>query len=363
MAFVADALTASGFTLEKVPDTRTAPFVFSVQTPWNEPLDLICYLFLANKYGQGNRPADEHRFQVKYGSEFDRPHDIFIASGRSQLTLMFGAHLDERVIVAVDPAMHNPTWFSRSVEFKSEHVEQIQRSGWIGWERERSRTRRRVMPLENCQTEVLLGLRPERFADYVLLERQCTGIPAGERLLAIETKRFHVDEQHALEMTLGLSGTEIMDAITSRGRLLVAVRGAAAELHLGRLLRAESSISRVTELDEDGQPDFEVEFRGRPYRIECKNTLRRQQRSTPKVDFQKTRGSISDPCSRFYRPDQFDILAACLHPITEKWEFRFCTTRALPSHPKCPGHLSQHVLVASSEWTTSVSEVLSSLAK
>lgn len=38
VAFVADALTASGFTLEKVPDTRTAPFVFSVQTPWNEPL-------------------------------------------------------------------------------------------------------------------------------------------------------------------------------------------------------------------------------------------------------------------------------------------------------------------------------------
>lgn len=361
VAFVVDALEASGFTLEKVPDMRTAPFVLSVQTPWNEPLDLICYVFLANKYGQRNRPADEHRFQVKYGSAFDRLHDIFIAPGSGQLTLMFGVHLEERVIVAVDPAMHNPTWFSRSIEFKTAHVEQIQRDGWVGWERERSRGRRHVMPQENAQTEVLLGLRPERFADYVLLERQCTGIPPGERLLAIETKRFHVDDLHALEMALGLSKTEILDAIAERRRLLVAVRGAAAELHLRRFLRAERSLSRVTELDDDGQPDFEVEYRDRSYRIECKNTLRRPQRGVPKVDFQKTRGSISDPCSRYYRPEQFEILAACLHPVTDRWEFRFCTTQSLPGHPRCPGHLSQHVLVANGDWTASVTEALDSI--
>jgi hypothetical protein len=362
VAFIVDALEKSGFVVERVPGAQLAPFVFSVLTPWNEPLDLICYSFLANKYGQGGRPDDEHRFQVKYGSEFKRLHELFIAQGAGKLTLMFGVHLEAGVLVAVDPAMHNPTWFSRSVEFKTHHVERIQRDGWIGWERERSRARRRIMPQENCQTEVLLGLRPEKFADYVLLERQCTGIPPGERLLAIETRRFHVDELHALELALGLSRHEIMDGIGERRRLLVAVRGAAAEIHLRRLLDAEGSLSRVTELDDDGQPDFEVEFRGRRVRIECKNTLRNLHRGVPKVDFQKTRSSKSDPCSRYYRPEQFEILAACLHPVTERWEFRFRTTRSLPPHPKCPGHLSQHVFVENGDWTGSILEAIDAVA-
>ncbi|HMR80993.1 MAG TPA: hypothetical protein PKD61_38040, partial [Polyangiaceae bacterium] len=321
----------------------------------------ICYLFLANKYKQSGRPDDEHRFQIKYGSEFKRLHDLFIAPHGGQLTLMFGVHLEAGVIVAVDPAMHNPTWFSRSVEFKAEQIERIQQEGWIGWERDRSRARRHVMPQENCQTEVLLGLRPERFADYVLLERGSTGISPGERLLAIDKRSYHVDDMHALEMLLALPKQEILDAIKDRRRLLVAMRGAAAELHLLRVLKSERELSRVIEIDDDGQPDFEVEYRGRPFRIECKNTLRRERRGVPKVDFQKTRSSMSDPCSRYYKPEQFEILAACLHPVTDRWEFRFCPTRALPPHHKCPGHLSQHVFVDNGEWTTSVTEALALL--
>jgi hypothetical protein len=362
VAFALNALKASGFTVDRAPSAQLAPFVFSVVAPWGEPLDLICYMFLANKYAQGGRPSDEHRFQVKYGSEFDRLHNLFLPQEPRQVTLMFGVHLEAKVIVAVDPIMHSPTWFSRSIEFKTEQIERALVHGWIGWERERSRGRRHVMPQENCQTETLLGLRPDRFADYVLLEKQCSGIAPGERLLAIETRKIHPDELHALEMTLGLSRTELMHTISTRRRLLVAVRGAAAEIHLERLLRTERSISRVVGIDEDGQPDFTVDYRGSTYRIECKNTLRTQQRSLPKVDFQKTRGSMGDPCSRYYRPEQFEILAACLHPVTDKWEFRFCSTRNLPPHPRCPGHLSPHVLVSSDSWTSSVSELLSTMA-
>src|SRR5690606_8153461 len=108
VAFVMDALESSGFRIEGAPAPGVAPFVFSVVAPWNEPLDLICYMFLANKYGQKGRPADEHRFQVKYGSEFDRLHNLFLPTAPNQVTLMFGVHLEARVIVAVDPVMHNP---------------------------------------------------------------------------------------------------------------------------------------------------------------------------------------------------------------------------------------------------------------
>lgn len=87
-------------------------------------------------------------------------------------------------------------------------------------------------------------------------------------------------------------------------------------------------------------------FEGREVRIECKDTLRKVAREGYlRVDFQKTRASKGAPCSRFYSADQFDILAACLHPITEKWEFRFWPTSRLPPHPKCAARFATNVQV------------------
>ncbi len=75
---------------------------------------------------------------------------------------------------------------------------------------------------------------------------------------------------------------------------------------------------------------------------------------TPKVDFQKTRASKSDPCSRFYRPSDFEILAACLHPLTERWEFAYRLTSEMDLHTKkCPEHLNNNVGI-SEEWETDV---------
>ncbi|MBS2033219.1 MAG: hypothetical protein JST54_35425, partial [Deltaproteobacteria bacterium] len=85
-------------------------------------------------------------------------------------------HLDAGIIVAVDPAMHNPTRFSRTVEFKDEHVEAVLGRGWYGWERERSAVRRlKPMPQESLSTEAILGFKPEFIATYVQLERHATG--------------------------------------------------------------------------------------------------------------------------------------------------------------------------------------------
>src|SRR5690606_13006935 len=114
------------------------------------------------KYGQRGRPPDEHRFQVKYGSDFHREHEIFIDPTREVVTLFMGVHVTEKIFIAADPAMHNPTWFSSSVEFKARHVEQAKATGWYGWERERSDARRQAgREGENCQTEALIAFTPE----------------------------------------------------------------------------------------------------------------------------------------------------------------------------------------------------------
>jgi hypothetical protein len=91
-----------------------------------------------------------------------------------------------------------------------------------------------------------------------------------------------------------------------------------------------------------------------PILIECKNTLRQTYADgRPKVDFQRTRASKGDPCSRYYAPSDFPILAACLHAVTERWEFRFALTGELPAHKTCEGRIANMVPVEQPLFTES----------
>jgi hypothetical protein len=300
---------------------------------------------------------------------------------------MFGVHEELPLFIAVDPAMHNPTWFSRSIEFKEADLDLAVRHGWHGWERPRlseGRRRDRPLPQQDLRTEILVALRPENFLKYAMFERIATGNDPGERLLLADTvgKQLHSsrsssrllawpsagtpgDElaKHPLVRQLALEPHEILDIIGERFRLFAALRGGVAEHHLGQVLRAVPGVSRVDRLDKDGQPDFEIEYRKRPIRIECKNVLRRLLGKSPHVDFQKTRASKSDPCSRYYKRSHFEVLAACLHPLTTKWEFRFCPTAALMERPRCPGHLSERVLVEGQHWNADLALVLDGMRR
>ncbi|MGO4840785.1 hypothetical protein AB4144_51895, partial [Rhizobiaceae sp. 2RAB30] len=121
-----------------------------------------------------------------------------------------------------------------------------------------------------------------------------------------------------------------------------------AEQHLFDALAKLRGVSECSRLEADGKPDVSLRWRGGgPILIECKNTLRTTYSDgRPKVDFQRTRASKGDPCSRYYRPEDFPILAACLHAVTEKWEFRFALTAELEPHKTCPGRIANMIGVA-----------------
>lgn len=382
--FILSALRTCGAEILSPPNSRSAPFEIGIRTPAGRQLDLICYAFFANKYRQRGRPKDEHRFQVKYGSEFKKYHRLFIAREPNRITLMFGAHLEEDLFIAVDPSMHEWTRFSKSVELKTGDLLLAKEFGWHGWERDRSNGRRILtMPFEDVRTEGLLAFTPSHFLRYVLFEEIATGIDPGERLLLAEqlsdrTLSAHVPSEspppvspysprtpHPLEVELGLPANTILDMIGSAFRLKVAVRGRAAEQHLEEQLRTAAGVSRVTPLDRDGWPDFEVRFRRRrPIRIECKNVLRKTTtKGDPRVDFQKTRASKNKPCSRFYKSSQFEVLAACLHPVTTRWEYHFSDTASLPDHPQCPGHITARIVVEGPSWTPDLSGLLDRLTR
>lgn len=370
VAQIEDALRESGAEVLESADPTSAPFEFLIRTPIGEQVELVCYAFTANEYKQGGRPPDEHRFQIKYGSEFDRYHDIYLDPEGHKVTLMFGVHLEKRLFIAVDPRMHAPTWFSSSVEFKSRELQLAKKKGWHGWQRERSDARRKQpRPEENLQTETVIGFRPEQFMRYVEFERVASGLDCGERLLLSDRIEERLREReilvpaqgrHPLEVQLGLPASEILDIISGAFRLAAAVRGGVAEHHLHRYLAQVPGVRNVRHIIEDGKPDFQVEYKRKPFLIECKNVLARPQSGFPKVDFQKTRASKADPCSRYYKPTQFQVLAACLHPITKQWQFRFKRTDKLEPHPKCIGRLASNVLVKT-DWPDNLRVVLDQL--
>jgi hypothetical protein len=88
---------------------------------------------------------------------------------------------------------------------------------------------------------------------------------------------------------------------------------------------------------------------------------RRTRGGIPKLDFQRTRAAKSDPCSRYYTPRDFQVVAACLHPITERWEFRFALTTELPGHATCAGRIDNNIRVASERFSPQISIVLDKL--
>lgn len=371
VGLIDQALRSSGADVLKTADPQLAPFEFVIRTAEGQVVDLLCYAFTANEYRQAGRPPGEHRFQIKYGSEFDRYHDIFIDPTRSVVTVMLGVHLERQLFVAVDPRMHSPTWFSSSVEFKSHDLEAARDKRWHGWERERSDGRRKqTRPEENLQTETVIGFTPDQFLRYVQFEKVASGLDCGERLQLSDRIEKGIGAMppsansapHRLEQQLGVRADEILDIIAGAFRLAAAVRGGVAEHHLEKYLRSVPYVESVRHINEDGQPDFEVEYRRRPFLIECKNVLARRQGAYPRVDFQKTRASISDPCSRYYKATQFHVLAACLHPVTTRWEFRFAPTMMLQTHPKCSARLSPHVLVKE-DWRNDLSLVLDDICR
>ena len=146
---------------------------------------------------------------------------------------------------------------------------------------------------------------------------------------------------------LDVSPGALFDLIQGAGRLRMAVKGWVAESHLENFLKRVPGVTECKRIEAEGQPDITLRWKGsRPVLIECKNVLRKTNAAgAAKVDFQRTRASKNDPCSRYYKASDFDILAASLHPVREKWDFSFSLTSDLAPHGKCPGRINSNVVV------------------
>ena len=395
-----EALRASGCAiLNRSPDDE-APFRLSYITPAGERQGIVAYAFYANTRATRNRPSDEWRFQLKYGARDGRHHALWQDPFGLYTTLCVGISPEEGFLVGADPVLNSPTRLFISKEFKQRHVDAILRDGWHAWERfvhaQRLQAAREADAPEDLLAgvddpvesfgeghEVLVGATADRFLDYVRLEREALGEDQGHRQLVaeqllgrgptggageagavvgVDPERLTLSPArlHALEREFELDAGRILELIASAPRLKMAVRGWVAEEHLRAHLEALPEVAEVRALEADGQPDFAVRLTGadRLVRVECKNVLRHVQRDGRiRLDFMRTRASPTDPCSRYYTAGDFEVVAACLHARTERWEFAARRTAGMAPHRTCAGRLDHRVAI-DEQWSPDLATVL-----
>lgn len=358
VTFMVDALEEAGCRILHRPPPNQAPFRITFETPLGERMGVVAYAFHANSRLTRNRPEDEHRFQVKYGTKDGKHHEIWQDPYELYTTLFLGINPEQGFFVAADPLLHDPTRFFISVEFKEGHVQEIEQQGWASWERVKRQDS------VDLPVEVLVGGTKQNFLKLVRFERAAKGLAPGLRQLLAEKMGalgeaaispdaaassvvVPADIRHVLAMEFELSEAQILDLIGSAPRLKMAVRGWVAEEHLYRQLEKLPGVEGLERLEQEGGADLRLSYQGsRLLEIECKNVLRKvYSDGLIRLDLQRTRTSKGDPCSRFYRSNEFDLIAACLHSHTESWEFRYALPGKLDPHKSCPGRLSNAVRI------------------
>lgn len=316
-----------------------------VQLDSDERIGLLIYPFRVTRVTTRNRPSDEVRGQLRYGSEDSwlRDHPVGRDIAGVDVTMILGVDLEAGVFVGLDANLWDPLPMGISFYAKEAEIKDTQFFGWHVWEKVNRGGTKRSVPRSPTNLETVVTFTPDRLIDYARLERRATSLrldPPLRYTAALAMSHKPIDDtetpapRHVLEKQFQLTSEEILDIIGGRHRLAVAVRGGVTEHHLEKVLRADPAVAEVVRLDVDAMHDFDVTLQdGRRLRVECKNASpKRAADGSFRVEVQKTRASKNDPASRFYALDAFDVVAACLFSPTGAWDFRYGTVLDMPRH-------------------------------
>lgn len=365
--FLLRAVEASGGRVLYASDPGRAPIYLGVQLDSDERIGMLVYPFRVKKVKTKGRPDDEVRGQLRYGSEdsWEREHPVGRDVAGVDVTMILGIDISDGVILGLDANLWDPLPMGISFYAKDAKIEHARSNGWHVWEKINRGGTKRSEARSPTNLETVVAFTPDRLIDYARLERRATSLrldpplrftaatSMADRVLPDERLRRHV-----LEEQFALTSEQILDIIGGRNRLSVAVRGGVAEYHLEQQLTDAPGIASVKRLDVDAMHDFDVTLEdGTFLRVECKNASPKKSASGAfKVEVQKTRASKSDPASRFYAADGFDVVAACLFSPTARWEFRFGRTADMARHKGFPDRLAP-IQTITDDWVGGLSEI------
>lgn len=369
-AFVEEAVERSGGRVLFTSGPDSAPLFLGTEDAGGERVGICAYVFLANRRPTRNRPADEHRLQIRYGDVNDaawrsEDHPIGFDPMAVDVTVVIGVHPETDLIIGLDPLIYTPLPIGISVFFKDAEVDQAKRTGWHVWERDNISGVRRQATRTALGVETLVAFAPCRLLDYVSLERTAQTLRLDPPLRFRAASDLVLPSQssgiHALEAEFSLSADEILDIIRERPRLGMAVRGGVAERHLFGALAVDQTVADIQVGKQEGPPDLFVNVQGVGLvAVECKNASPKTYADgTPKVETQKTRVSKGDPKSRLYYHAQFDVLAACMYGPWRRWEFRYKRSSGLERDSNYPDRIAPIQRIDGS-WSRTLLEAVSS---
>ncbi|MFL3868238.1 hypothetical protein LT966_16655 [Streptomyces griseobrunneus] len=327
-----------------------APIYIGLELFGTQRVGLLFYPFRSNRRTTKNRPGNENRIQIRYGSNWhEKEHVLGRDAAGIETTLVLGVDPESGHFVGLDSSSYDPLPMGISFEYKQECVELAMQHGWHVFERENLPGIRRGAPRARTGLETVVVFRPEKILHFIHLERRAQRLnldgPLRYKLAETLTdadlndlseiiNSSNTQSRHDLEEAFSMSSNQILDLLSSANRLEVAVRGRVAEWHLEQQLLSTAGINVVKPLDLDGQPDFEIITQGgSKFRIECKNcSPRTTAKGLRRVEVQKTRASKGDPTSRYYDISHFQVVATCLFSVTGKWEFLFKRSEDLKPH-------------------------------
>lgn len=361
--FLVQAVEASGGRVLYASDPDRAPVYLGVQMDSDQRIGMLVYPFRITRNTIRNRPDDEVRGQLRYGSEesWKREHPVGRDVAGVDVTMILGIDLAAGVVLGLDANLWDPLPMGISFYAKNAEIEQAKQNGWHVWEKVNRGGTKRSEARSPTSLETVVAFTPDRLIDYARLERRATSLrldPALRYSAAIglvALKPIELSHRHVLELQFALTSEQILDIIGGRNRLSVAVRGGVAEYHLEQQLTGAPGIASVKQLDVDAMHDFDVTLDdGTLLRVECKNASpKRSASGAIKVEVQKTRASKGDPASRFYRAVGFDVVAACLYSPTLEWKFRFGRTEDMARHKDFPDRLAP-IQTVTDDWTDSL---------
>jgi hypothetical protein len=361
--FLLRSVDASGGRVVYASAAGRAPVYLGVQLDSDERLGLLVYPFRVTRNKIRNRPADEVRGQLRYGSEdsWKREHPLGRDIAGVDVTMIVGVDLDDEIFLGLDATLWDPLPMGISFYAKEPEIEEAKQTGWHVWEKINRGGTKRTEPRSPTQLETVVAFAPDRLIDYARLERRASSLrldPPLRFAAATALAERMPDEpprRHVLEEQFALNSEQILDIISGRNRLSVAVRGGVAEHHLEQHLRDHPAVAQLERLDVDAMHDFDIILgSGERLQIECKNASPKTTASGEfKVEVQKTRSSKCDPASRFYPVDAFDVVAACLYSPTGRWEFLFGLTQQMRRHKDFPDRLAA-VQTITEQWVTDI---------
>lgn len=365
--FLLRAVEASGGRVLYASGPERAPIYLGVQLDSDERIGMLIYPFRVTRNTIKNRPDDEVRGQLRYGSEdsWTRDHPIGRDIAGVDVAMILGIDLADGVILGLDANLWDPLPMGISFYAKEAEIDQAKRTGWHVWEKINRGGNKRTEARSPTNLETVVAFTPVRLVDYARLERRATALRldpplrfAAATAMADPVLPDEPQHRHVLEKQFALTSEQILDIIGGRNRLSVAVRGGVAEYHLEQQLTGAPGIASVQRLDVDAMHDFDVTLDdGTFLRVECKNASPKVSAGGAfKVEVQKTRASKGDPASRFYAADGFDVVAACLFSPTGRWEFRFGRTADMARHKDFSDRLAP-IQTITDGWTDSLQAI------